>query len=197
MDMSTTAKADAGMQTDQLENDKARLIAGQLDAQQAAALFARLPEVQPEDILGEWRGEELRTGHPMEGLLDSYGWLGKRFDGVDEAHPLVFRAPWFGRLSLAPPLLFMGLGLPDLITRSGLTAFLFRHLMCLFATRKPRARLRMTRYLGRTTATMMYDQLPINDAFVVLDTDRLLGAMDMKGSDQPYFFMLRRATGND
>ncbi|MFP4445899.1 MAG: DUF4334 domain-containing protein [Desulfosudaceae bacterium] len=38
----------------------------------------------------------------------------------------------------------------------------------------------------------MYDQLPINDIFRKVDADTVLGAMDMKGSSRPFFFVLRR-----
>ena len=39
---------------------------------------------------------------------------------------------------------------------------------------------------------MIYDQLPINDVFRLLGDDRVLGAMDLRGSAKPYFFVLRR-----
>ncbi len=59
-------------------------------------------------------------------------------------------------------------------------------------TRKARARLRTTRYRGTDTATMMYDQLPINDVFRRISDDAVIGAMDLKGSPAPYFFVVRR-----
>ena len=39
---------------------------------------------------------------------------------------------------------------------------------------------------------MSYDQLPINDVFRRLDDATVLGAMDLRGSKAPYFFVLRR-----
>jgi hypothetical protein len=62
----------------------------------------------------------------------------------------------------------------------------------LFATRRSRARLRMTSYRGRVTATMIYDSVPIIDVFRRVDTDTVLGLVDWKGMRQPFFFLLRR-----
>jgi len=39
---------------------------------------------------------------------------------------------------------------------------------------------------------MIYDQLPINDVFRRVSDDAVVGAMDLKGSPSPYFFVLRR-----
>jgi hypothetical protein len=52
--------------------------------------------------------------------------------------------------------------------------------------------LRTTRYRGVDTATMIYDQLPINDVFRKLDDHSVIGAMDLRGSKKPYFFVLTR-----
>ena len=48
------------------------------------------------------------------------------------------------------------------------------------------------RYRGVDTATMIYDQLPINDVFRKLDDHSVIGAMDLRGSKKPYFFVLTR-----
>ena len=39
---------------------------------------------------------------------------------------------------------------------------------------------------------MIYDQLPINDVFRRLTDDAVIGAMDLRGSRRPYFFVLHR-----
>jgi len=64
--------------------------------------------------------------------------------------------------------------------------------MPLFATRRSQARLRLTEYRGKSSATMIYDSLPINDVFRKVDENTVLGIMDMKGVAQPFFFILRR-----
>ena len=59
-------------------------------------------------------------------------------------------------------------------------------------TDKPASRLRMVEFLGQATATMIYDEMPISDHFRAIDDDTILGAMDMRGVPQTYFFVLRR-----
>ena len=65
------------------------------------ALFDGLPPVRVEAMLGEWRGSGVPTGSPLDGLLETYGWHGKRFDGPEDAHPLVF-ADDRGRFAVNP-----------------------------------------------------------------------------------------------
>ena len=62
----------------------------------------------------------------------------------------------------------------------------------LVSTRQPKARLRLTEYRGVVTATMSYDALPINDVFRKIDDDTLVGAMDARGLEAPFLFVLRR-----
>jgi hypothetical protein len=53
----------------------------------------------------------------------------------------------------------------------------------------------MTTYRGQSSATMIYDQLPILDVFRRIDADTVLGVMDRKGMTAPFFFVLRRDPG--
>lgn len=55
----------------------------------------------------------------------------------------------------------------------------------------------MVEYRSRLSAAMVYDQKPIIDHFRRVDDNCVMGAMDMKGSTEPYFFILRRVTAND
>ncbi|MER6630539.1 DUF4334 domain-containing protein [Streptomyces sp. NPDC000987] len=55
------------------------------------AIWAALPTVRVEDILGEWRGDEFHTGHPLNGKLGKAGWYGKTFLAADDAKPLIMR----------------------------------------------------------------------------------------------------------
>jgi hypothetical protein len=43
---------------------------------------------------------------------------------------------------------------------------------------------------------MIYDHAPIVDCFRRLDENSLLGVMDLKGMQQPFFFVLRREGGD-
>lgn len=54
-------------------------------------IWAALATVRPEDILGEWKGGEFNTGHPLNGTLEKAGWYGKTFTAVHDAKPLICR----------------------------------------------------------------------------------------------------------
>lgn len=58
-----------------------------------------------------------------------------------------------------------------------------------------KARLRMTEYRGKLSATMIYDDWPTLDVFRQVDGDTVLGVMDARGMAAPYFFVLRRDAG--
>lgn len=55
------------------------------------ALWADCSPVRAADILGEWRGSDFDTDHPVHAMLAASGWHGKRFVSVREAHPLICR----------------------------------------------------------------------------------------------------------
>src|SRR5512143_1063084 len=82
----------------------------------ALRCFDSLPAVTVEQMTGRWRGSEIPTNHPFDGLLARYGWYGKRFDGPDDVHPLLFATAGSGLFSLNPSLLPVGL----LVRRPGL-----------------------------------------------------------------------------
>src|SRR5689334_14811230 len=132
----------------------------------ALALFDASPPVETDFMIGTWHGAEMPTGHPLDGLLEASGWWGKRFVDAETVHPLLFptgdgRALW----SVNPILAFSGLGvatkIPALRGRKHIRAINLAS--PILRTREPKARLRTTRYRGVDTATMVYDQLPVND----------------------------------
>lgn len=59
-------------------------------------------------------------------------------------------------------------------------------------TYESKARLRMVEFRGGISATMIYDEKPINDHFRKISDNMVLGIMDLKGIAQPYFFILER-----
>lgn len=158
----------------------------------ALALFDALPAVSVPDMLGCWRGSGLSTGNPLDGVLEAYHWHGKRFESLDDAHPLIF-ADRQGLFSVNPAglplttLFRLGRSLSD--RRLARTV---RPALRLRRTSRPKARLRMMEYRGVVTGTMIYDAVPINDHFRTVGPGTLLGAMDMRGLDAPFFFVLRR-----
>ncbi|MBI3216603.1 MAG: DUF4334 domain-containing protein [Mycobacterium sp.] len=160
----------------------------------ALAVFDDAPAVAPEFMFGTWHGAEIPTGHPMDGLLEPSGWWGKAFIDTETVHPLLFptrdgTALWALNPGLAP--LGAMLHLPVPRPRRSLGGLLAA-LRPVLGTGKPRARLRTTSYRGVDTASMIYDQLPIIDVFRKISDDTVIGAMDLRGTAQPYFFLLRR-----
>lgn len=165
----------------------------------ALAVFDAAPAVEPDFMIGSWRGAELPTAHPLDGLLAASGWWGKEFLDAESVNPLLFpTADGAALWALNPALAFGGLGVA---TRTPWVKGLdftgvIAKLKPVLGTKSPKARLRTTRYRGVDTATMIYDQLPINDVFRLLDdaggSETVLGAMDLRGSARPYFFVLRR-----
>lgn len=145
-------------------------------------------------MMGSWKGEGFLTGHPMDGLLESYHWHGKRFDSPEDVHPLVFSRRDGDLTCVNPALLGPSLSLAKQgqMPKSATVGKLFQFLLPLLATSRSRARLRMTTFRGVPSATMIYDQLPINDVFRRIDADSVLGVMDYKGMAQPFFFRLSR-----
>ncbi len=157
----------------------------------ALALFDGLAAIRAEDMLGRWKGRELATGHPMDGVLAASGWYGKQFDSLEKVHPLLVSAngSLFPMEPRRVPIKLVA-GLPRSLVSAG------RPLLGLFApwlrTDKYRARLRNLEYRGVVSAAMIYDHLPIIDMFRRVDDDTLLGAMDLRGVRAPYFFVLSR-----
>ncbi|MFJ8187527.1 DUF4334 domain-containing protein [Streptomyces sp. NPDC096105] len=64
---------------------------GRVDPGELDAVWAALPTVRPEEILGAWKGGEFDTGHPLNGVLAKAGWYGKTFHSVHDAKPLMCR----------------------------------------------------------------------------------------------------------
>jgi hypothetical protein len=159
----------------------------------ALRFFDSLPAVAVEELFGSWRGDDLPTGNPLDGLLERFGWHGKRFDDAETVHPLVFRRG-DGALHAVNPA-FVPLGLvvrlaPQL--HRPVVARLFAALQPVLGTTRPKARLRRTEYRGVVSATMCYDALPIHDVFRRVDDRTLVGVMDLRGMEVPFLFVLRR-----
>jgi len=158
----------------------------------ALAYFDSLEPVPLEMLNGKWKGEGVDTDHPLDGLLEAANWYGKDFRNPNEVYPLIhlsiFGKNYFVNPALVP--LNFSMYLPF---RDKLTALLFPLLRPFIWTTKPKARIRMTEFRGKLSATMIYDTRPINDIFRKIDDDTVLGLMDMRGMDQPYFFKLCRA----
>ncbi|MEJ8305170.1 DUF4334 domain-containing protein [Saccharibacillus sacchari] len=169
-----------------------QMLGRQSSQKEAFAFFDELEVAEPYEMWGVWKGEELATGHPFEGLLAASGWYGKEFCSAEHVHPLVFEKK-NGDLYKVNPLL-IPLNLPfDKIPKR-----LIRPAMALIRpmiqTQKSAARLRKLEYRGKLSASMVYDKKDIIDVFRKVDQDTLLGIMDIKSldTDDTYFFVLNR-----
>ena len=69
-----------------------RAAPGPVDTDELDALWADLEVVDASSILGSWRGFAFPTGHPIEKVLATSHWYGKRFIALDDAKPLICRA---------------------------------------------------------------------------------------------------------
>ena len=166
-------------------------IPDQMPNKEAEALFASLSPVEVPEILGEWSGRGISTGHPLDALLGISGWEGKRFISADEVHPLINRSV-IGPVSLNPGLMSLGVMQFLNLAKWPFMRQIFYMLCPLVSTRAPRARLRMVTYRGVSSAAMIYDQKAIIDHFRRVDDRRLMGLMDLRGDDFPFFFLLER-----
>lgn len=162
-----------------------------MNTTEALAHFDSLQPVAIEFMIGQWHGASFATGHPWDGLLEKYHWYGKRFIDADNVHPLVYHSV-FGRLVPVNPL-FMPMSLLRLrMFHSAIFGKMFQLTLFLFRAWSSGARLRMMECRGKTSAAMVYDRQPIIDAFRKIDGNKVLGMMDFKGMERPYFFTLER-----
>jgi hypothetical protein len=164
-----------------------------VDPGEALAYFDSLPVVQPDEMLGRWRGSGLPTGSPLDGLLEAYGWYGKEFLDDESVHPLLFTDRSGRPRPVDPSLLPIGLlrDYAGFLQLWPLRAAL-NTVRPLMYTSKPKARLREVTHRGVVTAAMVYDSLPIIDVFRKVSEDVRLGAMDMRGLPNPFLFVLCR-----
>lgn len=174
---------------------KEELFGKAINTGEALKIFDALESVDCNFMLGRWRGREVMSGHPMDGILDLVGWYGKFFISANNVHPLLFYRNDSQLFSVNPATMPLGL-MKYQLPRLKFYKPLIRFFRLLIQTRKGRARLRMLEHRGKVSAAMCYDQLPINDCFRKLDDNTVLGVMDQKGGPQPYFFVLERDDTN-
>ena len=137
------------------------------DPAELDALWADLPTVTVEEILGPWRGGDFTTGHIASTVLEKVRWHGKRFDAPLDAKPLICRNEEGELYS-------------NLAAGGGAEASLWP-----------------VEFRGETTATMVYDAMPVFDHFKRVDADTLMGIMNGKleaafGVKDLYYFWLER-----
>ncbi|UYL07749.1 DUF4334 domain-containing protein [Bdellovibrio sp. SKB1291214] len=155
------------------------------------ALFDSLPPADLDFLNGRWKGFEVKTEHPLDGLLENSGWYGKLFKDTNDVHPLLFYSHDKQSVFAIDPLL-VPLCISEYVPRSKSLQQFVSLAKPVIQTKTPKARTRLIQYRGKLTASMIYDAKPIIDHFAKLDEKHLLGIMDLKGSQKPYAFILER-----
>lgn len=131
------------------------------------ALWTDLATVTVDEVLGPWRGGDFSTGHLASTVLGKIRWHGKRFDAPLDAKPLICRDQEGALYS-------------NTDAAGGAEASLWP-----------------VEFRGETTATMVYDRMPVLDHFKKVDGDTLMGIMNGKleaafGVADLYYFWLER-----
>ena len=156
----------------------------------ALNIFDNLETVNCEFMFGRWSGAEIPTQHEMDGLLDAINWYGKQFVSEDDVYPLVMGST--GSYSIIPFPILIKLSLNFPIFRKPFLRPVNSLVTRLVQSKSSQARLRMVEFRGKTSATMIYDRMPIHDHFRRIDDNNVMGLMDFKWTSDPYFFMLTR-----
>ena len=167
--------------------------AGAIPSKDALARFDTLQSVEPEAMIARWRGAGLPAGHPLDGVSESLGWYGKAFESVDRVHPLLFRTRSDAAIPLEPSFMPVGVALrwPGL-ARSAPVRLAFAAGRRLLRSNGSAAGLQAVTFRGKRSAAMIYDRQPIVDHFRRIDDHRVLGLMEMRGMERPFFFLLTR-----
>ncbi|MEM6452531.1 MAG: DUF4334 domain-containing protein [Cyanobacteria bacterium P01_D01_bin.105] len=176
-----------------LDKFNAILQQGETTTEEALALFDELDAVSLDFIMGRWKGSGFKTHHRMDGLLETIGWYGKDFINPDCVHPLLFSDGANPPYSIDPNPTAVNLGFSIDLPQNEALKPLYKAMSKLLKTEDSKARVRMMEYRGKLSATMIYDYLPIHDVFRKVDDHTLLGLMDFKGMEQPFFFVLNKA----
>ena len=167
--------------------------AGAASGADAVSCFDSLEGLAPERMIGRWRGTGLPTNHPLDGVLEALGWYGKAFESTDRVHPLLFRTRSGAVIPLDSTFMPVRVALRwPAFARSALVRAVFAASQPILRARRFTARLCVETYRGKRSAVMIYDSQPIADHFRELDNHRVLGMMEMRGMERPYFFMLTR-----
>ena len=166
--------------------------AGPAGCADALACFDSLAGVEPEFMISRWRGAGLPTGHPLDGVLEALGWYGKAFESADRVHPLLFRSGSGAVIPLDPSFMPVSIALRwPALAKSAPVRLAFAAGRRLLRSNHSAARLRAKDFREKRSAAMI-DRLPIVDHFRRIDNDRVLGLMEMRGMERPYFFLLTR-----
>lgn len=155
--------------------------------------FQGLEPVNPLDLVGLWKGTDIPSGHPLDGVLGNLGWFGKRFHPDLRADALLFQ--WRpGRLvpieAALFPIKFVLWAAP--FGRTSVARGLSSYLQKMFRARGQTACLKLLQFKGGLTAAMVYDEQPVTDYIRRISADTVAGMMCVDGDPRRFFFKLER-----
>lgn len=152
--------------------------------------FDALPPVTVEELSGwRWKGYEIHNGHPWYGLLDKNNWFGKEYFSPEHGNPLLTyatEAKSGHEVYAAEPIKWFA-------NLEGDKIILGKNREEFEAPENVGCTLKTILYRGAITASMFYDQAPVNDTFKKVDDKTVFGVMDCKPlPDPPLFFVLEK-----
>ncbi|MGW0160141.1 DUF4334 domain-containing protein [Mycobacterium sp. NPDC003323] len=151
-----------------------------------AAAFDALPPVTIDALRGLWRPDTSYAETPGGRVLLESGWYGMRFTDSESVDPLLFRTADGTGLFAADLSKVL-----EVLTQGPADISMHREIV---AAHGPTARLRMVHYRGVTSATLIYDRVPIMDYIRAVDADTVVGAVEARGTvEAPVYAVLRRA----
>lgn len=170
------------------------IVKGRITQEEGWRFFDRLEPVEANCLRGKWRGSELASGHPMDGMLKASGWYGKYFINQENVYPLLFEKR-DGTLFAANPAR-LPIRAAERMPRKLIRALIL--VMPLWIrTKKSGARMRMMKCRNKVTAVMLYDRQPVFDIFARVDETTLLGITDAKWRHKKGYFFILEYIGED
>ncbi|MDR0920258.1 MAG: DUF4334 domain-containing protein [Oscillospiraceae bacterium] len=160
--------------------------------QEGLDFFDTLEPADVKELKYKWKGSEVPSGHPMDGMLNAVNWYGKYFTDVDNVYPLIFEKN-NGKLFAGNPKL-MPIKAFETAPR-WLVSILFKIATPFIKTKKSSAILRMMEFRGKLTAAMIYDDKPIIDIFAKIDDKTFLGITETKWDIGLYYFFIIKYVG--
>lgn len=158
---------------------------------QALTFFDQLAPVDLHRVIGQWRCIPLSTGHPIDELAEPFGWYGKLFFDPEHVYPLLFRYQE-QLISIDPrwiPLSWIG---RRKLPAKQVLAAMAKRAQFMVASAESHARLRMLHHRGKLSTSIVYDHRPIIVTLRQVTETTLMGLMEVKDVDIPFFCMMYR-----
>lgn len=157
--------------------------------EESMVFFDRLAPVQPDVLVGMWKGVEIPSHHFLSGMLKPIGWYGKIIYSVEEAHPLLFYSvDDTSVFSVNPAFMQFTFKYPPWRIWKRFVNFL----KPLLGTSTASATIELKKYRGKKSAALVYSTKNIVDHYRQLDENTLCGLMTGKGLKEPFIYLMVR-----